>query len=285
MPESEERESNVEESIDLIIRIAQRVIEIQRTQDNKNDPTLAHNFQASQMIPSSEPTLPTLATNSKSELPSMLGKIYPPIYRNELQPSTVVQITQTATSRHLQRPQEFAEILELLKVQEQTDKETDLDFSRLIQTHKTVDKQIFNSLRYRYRSNFETELWKFKLLRKNAWKLQFIKQKQSSEEQIQYCDRLIQSLAALQSTLLCTIQAYMQQKNAGMQQFHAYKIHLWANDDAQSVREQCNLSGSDKDIVSFGRQKASEVLCQKTEDIIVINEPKKIAENLVILFK
>ncbi|KAA6399602.1 MAG: hypothetical protein EZS28_004873 [Streblomastix strix] len=55
--------------------------------------------------------------------------------------------------------------------------------------------------------------------------------------------------------------------------------------DAQLIREQHNLPGSDKDIVSSGRQNASEVLSYETKDIITVNDTKMIEENLGNLFK
>ncbi|KAA6397304.1 MAG: hypothetical protein EZS28_007169 [Streblomastix strix] len=122
-------------------------------------------------------------------------------------------------------------------------------------------------------------------LRQSARKAQFIKPEQSFEEHTQYCDILVQSLIALQFTLLCTIYAYLWQKIVGMQLHLAFKISLWATDDAQSICELHNLLGSDKNIVSSGRQKASDVLNQESKDIIAVNDSKKIAENLDNLFK
>ncbi|KAA6357484.1 MAG: hypothetical protein EZS28_046989 [Streblomastix strix] len=128
----------------------------------------------------------------------------------------------------------------------------DVDLGKLVQNYLRLEKVSYNSLRYKDRTNFETELLKYKWLRQTSWKLQYVKDGQSNEEHTEFCDRLIQSPIALQSTLLVTLHTYLQQTTVSTHLLHAFKISFQATSDAQSIRESHNLSETDKDLVFSG---------------------------------
>ncbi|KAA6378724.1 MAG: hypothetical protein EZS28_025751, partial [Streblomastix strix] len=301
-----------DDSDDILDRIAKRVLELQEQRELDKISLNQQQKQASGAPNAFQGALPTLPTAGFQQLSPYLSHIYPPMQPDDLQqrPSSKIQTqeqlqtqAQLQTTATLQnesqqnispiqlastsnsRPMDISEMLATIKQQEAVDKDTDADLAKLVQSYLRVDKASYNSLRYKDRSNFETELWKYKWLRQSAWKLQYVRGGQSTEEHTEFCDRLIQSLIALQSTLLVTLHTYMQQKTVGPHLLHAFKICLWATDDAQTIRESHNLSGPDKELISSGRQKPQQVLSKETRDNLNENDSKKLAESLDQLLK
>ncbi|KAA6382542.1 MAG: hypothetical protein EZS28_021932 [Streblomastix strix] len=66
------------------------------------------------------------------------------------------------------RPAEFQEQLEIIRAQELADRETDQDMTRLLVHNLHIEKSNFNPIKYRQRSDFESELGKIHWLKQNV---------------------------------------------------------------------------------------------------------------------
>ncbi|KAA6377576.1 MAG: hypothetical protein EZS28_026898 [Streblomastix strix] len=191
-------------------------------------------------------------------------------------------ITKTHTNPQV-RPAEFQEQLEIIRAQELVDRETDQDMTRLLVHNLHIEKSNFNPIRYRQRSDFESELGKIHWLKQNVWKTLIIKG-QSEGEHSEYCGRLLQTLMAAQCALLSTIHDHLQNKPVGQNLLHILKLVYWATDDAQTIRDSHNLPSSDKHLIQ-GRVKSSEVLSEETRSQQDEQRNVELAENLTALLK
>ncbi|KAA6388397.1 MAG: hypothetical protein EZS28_016076 [Streblomastix strix] len=181
------------------------------------------------------------------------------------------------------RPQEFLQQLAEICAQEQSDRETDADITRLLVYNLHIEKNQFNPVRYKQRNNFYAELGKVHWLKQNVWKTVVIK-RQSKGEHYEFCNRLLKTLMAMQCTLLATIHNHLQNKPIGNNLFHILKLVNQATDDAQIIKEGRYLPKEDKHLIE-GLIKSSEVLFEETKSQLEEQENVKLAENFTTLLK
>ncbi|KAA6396447.1 MAG: hypothetical protein EZS28_008033 [Streblomastix strix] len=181
------------------------------------------------------------------------------------------------------RPAEFLQQLAEIRAQEESDKETDADMTRLLVYNLHIEKSQFNPVRYKQRNDFQAELGKIHWLKQNVWKTIVVKG-QSEGEHSEFCNRLLQTLMATQCALLATIHNHLQNKPIGNNLFHILKLVYWATDDAQTIREGHNLPKEDKHLIE-GRVRSSEVLSEETKSQLEEQRNVELAENFTTLLK